>query len=153
MSETLYEADFLLWTREQAERLRARQQGANALDWENLAEEIEAVGRAERNASATLTQRILEHLYLLASSTRSHPRNHWTAEIDNFRDQLGRTLTPTIRREIEAELENLHHRAVRQAAVKIERREPEVPVNVEQRWSMAQVLGEEDDPAPMPDLV
>jgi hypothetical protein len=38
-----YEADFFAWTQEQAQLLRDRD--ARGLDWENLAEEIDSMGR------------------------------------------------------------------------------------------------------------
>jgi Domain of unknown function DUF29 len=41
-----YEQDLYAWTQEQAALLRARR--ADALDWENLAEEIAAVGGSDR---------------------------------------------------------------------------------------------------------
>jgi hypothetical protein len=43
----LYEDDILLWSEHQAEALRRR--ATNEIDWENVAEEIEAIGRSERN--------------------------------------------------------------------------------------------------------
>ncbi|PSN10566.1 DUF29 domain-containing protein, partial [filamentous cyanobacterium CCP5] len=43
---TLYEQDFYAWTQHQAELLRAGQLGE--LDLENLIEEIESLGRQER---------------------------------------------------------------------------------------------------------
>ena len=39
-----YEADFHAWTREQAARLRDLR--PNSIDWENVAEEIESLGRS-----------------------------------------------------------------------------------------------------------
>ena len=44
----LYDTDILLWSEQQAELLRRR--AANALDWDNLVEEVEAVGRSELHA-------------------------------------------------------------------------------------------------------
>jgi hypothetical protein len=41
-----YEDDLYAWTQEQASLLRARQ--SDGLDWENLAEEIAAVGGSDR---------------------------------------------------------------------------------------------------------
>ena len=41
-----YEADFFAWTQEQARLLRDRD--ARGPDWENLAEEIELMGRRDR---------------------------------------------------------------------------------------------------------
>jgi hypothetical protein len=45
-----YETDILLWSERQAELLRSR--AVNALDWDNLAEEIVDVGRDEALRSA-----------------------------------------------------------------------------------------------------
>ena len=46
-SETsLYERDFFAWTQEQATKMRERRQ--DQVDWDNLAEEIESVGRREK---------------------------------------------------------------------------------------------------------
>ena len=41
-----YDTDLYEWTKEQADALRRR--AANELDWDNLAEEIEATASAER---------------------------------------------------------------------------------------------------------
>jgi hypothetical protein len=43
-----YEQDFFAWTQEQARILRAR--GTRGLDWDNLAEEIESMGRRPARA-------------------------------------------------------------------------------------------------------
>ena len=50
----LYDEDFLLWTKEQAKLLReAAERGVNLpLDWENLAEEVESLGRSDRRSCA-----------------------------------------------------------------------------------------------------
>lgn len=45
MNKPLYERDFYAWTRAQADALRRR--SANELDWENLEEEIESMGKRE----------------------------------------------------------------------------------------------------------
>ena len=43
----LYERDFLAWIEAQGQALKARQ--VAALDWDNLVEEIESMGRSQRN--------------------------------------------------------------------------------------------------------
>ncbi len=55
-----YEADFFAWTREQAQLLRAR--ATPGLDWDNLAEEIESMGRRDRRKLESRFRRILHHL-------------------------------------------------------------------------------------------
>lgn len=56
----LYEADFYAWTQAQADKLRAR--SMNAIDWDNLAEEIESVGRSEKNEIRNRLIVLLQHL-------------------------------------------------------------------------------------------
>ena len=42
-----YESDLYEWTKAQADALRRR--ASNELDWDNLAEEIETLGRSNRH--------------------------------------------------------------------------------------------------------
>jgi hypothetical protein len=49
-STSLYEADFFRWTEEQAAALRENRSAG--IDWDNLAEEIETLGRSEKKQSA-----------------------------------------------------------------------------------------------------
>ena len=44
----LYDQDFFLWTKEQAEGLRHAKASNLPLDCENLAEEIESLGKSDR---------------------------------------------------------------------------------------------------------
>lgn len=55
-----YERDFFAWTQEQAQILRAR--GTLGLDWDNLAEEIDSMGRRDRRELERRLRRILHHL-------------------------------------------------------------------------------------------
>ncbi|WP_414834155.1 DUF29 domain-containing protein [Afifella sp. YEN Y35] len=59
-AEPLYEADFFRWTQEQAEALRTRRLAD--LDWANLAEEIETLGRSDRSEIRSRLTVILLHL-------------------------------------------------------------------------------------------
>ena len=57
----LYDEDFVRWTEEQAAALR-RAKGSNLpLDWENLAEEIESLGKSDRRELRSQITRILRH--------------------------------------------------------------------------------------------
>ena len=80
----LYDADILLWSEQQAELLRSR--AVNALDWDNLAEEIVDVGRSELRAVAShLVQALLHDLKAEAwPLARDVP--HWRAEARGQRD-------------------------------------------------------------------
>jgi hypothetical protein len=54
----LYDTDIVLWSEQQAELLRRRATGElsndAALDWPNIADEIEAVGSEQRHAVESL---------------------------------------------------------------------------------------------------
>ena len=56
-----YDDDFYAWTQYQAEVLRSLKTRDNRFDRENLAEEIETVGRNERDAVRSQVRRVLEH--------------------------------------------------------------------------------------------
>jgi hypothetical protein len=70
-SRTLYDEDILLWSEQQAEAIRAlgrRRDLPNAFDAENVAEEIESVGRSERAAVKSQIRSIFLHLMKLATT-------------------------------------------------------------------------------------
>ena len=55
-----YQEDFFAWTQEQAQILRSR--GTLGLDWDNLAEEIDSMGRRDRRELESRLRLILHHL-------------------------------------------------------------------------------------------
>ena len=103
LAENLYERDFFAWTLEQADALRRRDAGANALDFENLAEEVEGLGMAELRACESLLRQIVKHFIKIVSADDSQLRDvpHWRQEIGEFRLQIESTLTPTLRLRLE----------------------------------------------------
>lgn len=62
--KSLYENDTAAWTGQQAAALRAvkRSNSNQLVDWENLAEEIESLGRSLKYALASQIFRVLHHL-------------------------------------------------------------------------------------------
>ncbi len=92
MSEVteLYDRDFYAWTQDQAAALRAWPERArpNALDIAHLAEEIEDLGSAQRNAAKSLLRQLVLHLLKL----RFHPDQSdvapWEGEVSEFRSQI-----------------------------------------------------------------
>jgi hypothetical protein len=63
-TQTLYEQDYQLWLETIIEQLR--QGRFSAVEWENLIEELEGMGRSDRRAMISLLTRLLEHLLKLA---------------------------------------------------------------------------------------
>jgi hypothetical protein len=70
---SLYETDPYTWAMRQADALRRR--SANEIDWENVAEEIESVGKTEarelRSRYAVLLAHLLKWLFQPEKRTRS----------------------------------------------------------------------------------
>src|SRR5919199_2654929 len=106
----LYEQDFYAWTQTQARELRR----LNAtrpnlpLDLPHLAEEIADLGKEQRNSLRSWTVRIIEHPLLLQHSTTPEPRRGWVREIVDFRSEIDRRLTGTLRNDLRVQLSKLH---------------------------------------------
>ena len=69
-----YDDDFYAWTQHQAAVLRSLQVSDNRFDREHVAEEIEDLGKSERDAVRSQIRRIIEHLLKLAYSPAEPPR-------------------------------------------------------------------------------
>lgn len=121
--EQLYETDFYAWTQHQAKELRrfARTRPNVPLDLAHLAEEIRDLGKSEYEAVFSLVQKILQHFLLIEHSPATDQRLHWADEIDGFRDQLDRRLSPAIRRRLNREFEEAFARARRRVHRKMAR--------------------------------
>jgi Domain of unknown function DUF29 len=78
-----YEQDFYAWTQDQAAALRAQE--LKTLDWDNLAEEIESLGRRERYAIESHLQTLLTHLLKWRYDPATEPRRGWRITIRNAR--------------------------------------------------------------------
>ncbi len=113
---SLYERDFFAWCMAQAEALRgAGTGGAMVLDYENLAEEIESLGKSERRELASRLGNILEHLVKLQHSPAVEPRAGWVATIRRERRDVELLLedSPSLERELPALIKRAAMRAVR----------------------------------------
>jgi len=100
----LYDRDFLLWTEEQGAALRGARESNLPLDWENLADEIESLGKSLRRELRFQLRRILRHLFKLAASPATDPRAGWHATIGEARAEVEDLLrdSPSLRREADA---------------------------------------------------
>jgi len=118
VAKSLYETDYYAWTREQAAALRelAERRVNVPLDLANLAEEVEDLGRSQRDAVRSQVRRIIEHFLKLEFSRAADPRHDWQSSIIDARDEIADRLSPSLRRDIEATLPTLFRRAWRKAA-------------------------------------
>jgi Domain of unknown function DUF29 len=112
-----YEDDFYAWTQHQADVLRSMPVSDKRFDREHVAEELEDLGKSERDAVRSQIRRIIEHLLKLAYSPAQQPRFDWMHTISDARAALEDKLSPTLRRDIEATLEKLYADGRRHAAL------------------------------------
>ncbi len=105
--QPLYERDFFAWTQEQAAALRrlAADRANLPLDADNLAEEIESMGRSDARAVESHLARILEHLAKLEWSTAAEPRQGWRASVVEQRLDCLRVLddSPSLKARFQAD--------------------------------------------------
>lgn len=108
--DELYHRDFYAWTRAQAQELRrmAAARINSRLDLAHLAEEVEDLGKSERDAVRSQVRRILEHLLKLQHSNAGEPRNGWMDTVADARSVLDDKLTPTLVKDVEAHLPRLY---------------------------------------------
>jgi hypothetical protein len=112
-----YEDDFYAWTQHQAEVLRTMPVSDNRFDREHVAEEIEDLGKSERDAVRSQIRRIIEHFLKLAYSPADQPRFDWMHSISDARAALEDKISPTLRCDAKASLERLYAGARRSAAL------------------------------------
>lgn len=88
IAPSLYEQDYVAWLDLTLNQLK--QQDFNGLDWKNLIEEIDALGREQRHKVESYVLRLLIHLLLYQywDAERKWSGKGWEKEIDNFRLEL-----------------------------------------------------------------
>jgi predicted transcriptional regulator len=87
-AQKLYETDYYLWVIETVKKLQNRE--LEAIDWENLIDEVSELGRREKKKLKSLLRNLWEHLLKLKYWQSEVERNqfHWKGEIRNFRKQI-----------------------------------------------------------------
>jgi len=113
----LYQDDFYVWALEQADRLRARR--FDALDLDNLIEEVEGLADVKRSAVLNNARVIMEHLLKLQHSPAADPRKGWRASVIEHRARLEVELTPRLRQILDDERPRIYGIARRAAEVSL----------------------------------
>jgi len=108
-AKDLYEEDFYVWAQEQAALLRAGR--FDALDLDNLIEEVEDLAGSFERSVRSRARTIMEHLLELQHSPAQDPRLGWRATVRTQRSELLNDLTPSLRRHLADRLPDLYERA------------------------------------------
>jgi len=118
MADGLYDTDILVWSERQAHLLRRLAAGerVNAdVDWENVIDEVESVGRSELNAVESLLLQAIIHLLKLQAYPHHDSARHWRMETRAFLNAAKRRFAPSMRGRIP--LRALYKEAVEMASV------------------------------------
>jgi hypothetical protein len=94
MTGPQYDTDFYAWTESQAKALRGKRW--QALDVENLAEEIESLGRSERYAIESHLINLLTHLLKWRYDPAQEPRCGWRLTSRNARREIAKRATGSL---------------------------------------------------------
>lgn len=113
--EQEYEKDFYAWTIHNAQLLRKRK--LSEIDIENIAEEIESMGKSEKRELINRLIVLMAHLlkWKLQKVRRS---KSWTITIKNQRVELNDLLeeSPSLKKEMEEKFKHAYERAIGMAA-------------------------------------
>ena len=111
---TLYETDFYAWTQRQSALLR--QEEFAEVDWRNLIEEIESLGRHQQNELRSRLEVLIMHL-LKWQWQPEHQSRSWRSTINVQRRDLDRLLdeNPSLRSRLPDLLPKAYRRACKDA--------------------------------------
>ncbi|HVH77593.1 MAG TPA: DUF29 domain-containing protein [Stellaceae bacterium] len=145
-AKSLYDKDFLLWSKEQAEALRAAAKGGSnrALDWEHIAEQIEDLGKSNRRELYSRLLVVLEHLLKLQYSPAANPRGGRKATIVRERASIEALLddSPSLRGELAELVDKARPQAARSVAYSLSRRREAAARLAPPDYSVEQILGD-----------
>lgn len=83
---SLYDRDILLWVEDTVAKLKARD--FENLDLDNLIDEVDTLGKSQRNAVRSLLRRLIEHLLRRSYVPLSECYVGWQREIRAFRNDI-----------------------------------------------------------------
>lgn len=103
MPDGLYERDILVWSDQQAgllRRLAAGERVNASIDWDNVIEELESVGRAQLQACESLLVQAMVHLLKQRAFPDASSLHHWRGETVGFLAAARRAFVPSMRQRI-----------------------------------------------------
>ena len=103
----LYDTDILGWSERQAEllrRLAAGERVNDQIDWENVAEEVESVGRSELHRTESLLTQTLRHRLKIMAWFSSSEVSRWQEEATLFQMDAARAFQESMRQRLDMAL-------------------------------------------------
>lgn len=110
----IYDLDALVWSEQQGGLLRRMAEGERlneAIDWPNVIEEIESMGRSEIHRCDSFLEQLMFHLLKLHVWRDSPAAEHWQEEAHSFQHQAQMAFTASMRQRLCLQLD--YKRALR----------------------------------------
>jgi len=110
----LYDDDILMWSEKQAALLRRVAGGErinDQVDWENVIEEVESVGRSQLSAVRSHIVQALLHDLKAEAWPSARDLEHWQKEAIRFRQEAAEAYAPSMRQHID--MDALYAKALR----------------------------------------
>jgi hypothetical protein len=147
MADDGYDADLALWAESQARALRdaGRARTNLPIDWENVAEEIDTLGKSQARELASRIRTVLVHLLKLEASAATEPRAGWRETIVEQRDEIARVIedSPSLRQSVGKVIAKELGSARRQASLALADHGEAAAVDLEHiSYSESEVLGD-----------
>lgn len=125
----LYNDDILTWSEQQADllrRLAAGERVNHQVDWENVTEEIESVGRSELRACESLLIQALRHRLKLMAWPDALAAEHWEDELAVFEAEAALAFQESMRQRLD--IDRIYRRARRRFPQQNDGVPPAVPL-------------------------
>lgn len=110
----LHDRDFNLWIEKTKKAIQNRD--FENMDWDNLLDEIDDMGKSEKRSLDSYMQRLIEHILKLKywDSEVERCRKGWQQEVVNFRNRINRILkkNPSLKNYLESEYFDIYQDAI-----------------------------------------
>lgn len=142
---TLYDDDIVTWAEQQAAALRelaSRPELSNAVDWDNVIEEIECLGRSEWKGVASQIRNALTHVLKGYCDPGSLSRVAWSSEVMGFLDDARSDFRNSMRQNID--LDDVWQKAFRRAVNDLRLYKITIPPGIPERcpFTLDEILDE-----------
>jgi len=122
----VYDRDILIWSEQQAQllrRLAAGERVNDLIDWENVIEEVDSVGREQLHAVESLLLQALVHMLKARGWPEARDAENWLADARGFRAQAANRFVPSMRQRLD--LDHIYRQALRALPVTMDGKPPQ----------------------------
>ena len=124
-SQTLYNSDFALWIKDTVKKLKAKD--LENLDWENLIEEVESLGKRDKRKLQSRLTTLFEHALKRRYVPLSDCYRSWEVTISRTQQELNQILedSPSLRNYLIEIREQCYQKALKNMQIEYDTQFPD----------------------------